>query len=125
MFTAEAPLIKQEQQYTDEIDIQWALDLLKPDPNYKLSFMQTYVAEGLFVGSGFAIGCLKNYVNKRPFLAGKCIYQYAILLIAVNWYFSMYILQHNFIIRLYNIAISCKQFSFFYILCLKITRYSL
>lgn len=63
------------KHHTHEIsehpEVQWALDLLKPDPNYKLSVVQEYTTEAACMGSGFATACLRNAFLRRPFYAGK------------------------------------------------------
>lgn len=59
-------------EISDHPEIQWALELLKPDPNYEPSIMTKYSTEVIFVGIGFAIPSCKNMFNKKPFYAGKC-----------------------------------------------------
>lgn len=52
-------------------DIQWALDILTPDPDYKPSIWEKY---GMLVGmplTFFGGACLRNSVLKRPFYAGN------------------------------------------------------
>lgn len=85
-----------EQSHSENSDIQWALDLLKPDPTYEPSVLQKYASEGIFMGGGFVTACLKNVYNQRPSLAGKCIYWYTTLLLQIGCFFKC-ILQHNLI----------------------------
>ncbi|XP_029678089.1 uncharacterized protein LOC115244535 [Formica exsecta] len=62
------------KHHTHEIsehpEVQWALELLKPDPAYELSVMQKYCGEVICMGSGFSIACLTNWFNRRPYYAG-------------------------------------------------------
>lgn len=112
-----SPLITKEPEYSENTDIQWALDLLKPDPNHELSILQKYASEVVCMGSGFAIACLRNNLNRRPIFAGKCICQYTMLLIETI-FFHEYILQHNLITRLCNMEISFSAsclFTFCYV----------
>lgn len=63
------------KHHTHEIsehpEVQWALELLKPDPTYELSVMQKYCGEVICIGSGFSIACLTNWFNRRPYYAGE------------------------------------------------------
>lgn len=63
------------KHHTHEIsehpEVQWALELLKPDPTYELSVTQKYAGEVICMGSGFAIVCLANWFRRRPFYAGE------------------------------------------------------
>jgi len=63
------------KHHTHEIsehpEVQWALELLKPDPNYKASILQEYAIEIVCVGSGFATACFKNFISRKPYYAGK------------------------------------------------------
>ncbi|GAB1868616.1 NADH dehydrogenase [ubiquinone] 1 subunit C2 [Camponotus japonicus] len=62
------------KHHTHEIsehpEVQWALELLKPDPNYKASILQEYAIEIVCVGSGFATACFKNFISRKPYYAG-------------------------------------------------------
>lgn len=58
-------------EISDHPEVQWALELLKPDPNYELSVMQKYAGEVVCMGSGFAIACLQNWFNRKPYYASE------------------------------------------------------
>ncbi|XP_029159751.1 NADH dehydrogenase [ubiquinone] 1 subunit C2 [Nylanderia fulva] len=76
----------------DHPEVKWALELLKPDPNYKLSVMQEYAPEVVCVGSGFTTQCLYNYFQRRPFYAG--IYRH-IIAMAVGYVASQAFKKYN------------------------------
>jgi len=57
-------------EISEHPEVQWALELLKPDPTFEPSIMSKYAAETVCMGSGFAIPCLKNWFNRKPFHAG-------------------------------------------------------
>lgn len=59
-------------EISDHPEVQWALELLKPDPNYEPSIASKYASEVIFMGSAFAIPSLTNFFNKKPFYAGEC-----------------------------------------------------
>ena len=52
-------------EISEHPEVQWALELLKPDPTYELSVLQRYASEILCVGSGFGIVALKNFFSPR------------------------------------------------------------
>ncbi|XP_011175694.2 NADH dehydrogenase [ubiquinone] 1 subunit C2 [Solenopsis invicta] len=57
-------------EISEHPEIQWALELLKPDPNYQPSVLSKYSAEFICITSGFAIPTLTNLYNTKPFYAG-------------------------------------------------------
>lgn len=56
---------------SDNPEIKWALDLLKPDPNYELGFLQKYITEIGCMGTAASFACVRNWLNRRPFYSGK------------------------------------------------------
>ncbi|XP_024890418.1 uncharacterized protein LOC112466529 [Temnothorax curvispinosus] len=58
-------------EISEHPEVQWALDLLKPDPTYDPGVTQ-YTAEVVCMGFGFSVPSLNNYLNSRPFYAGEC-----------------------------------------------------
>ncbi|XP_032671637.1 uncharacterized protein LOC116844340 [Odontomachus brunneus] len=62
--------MSEQRQYSENPDIQWALNLLKPDPNYESSILQKYTSEILCIGCAFAAGCIRNVAISRPIFAG-------------------------------------------------------
>ncbi|XP_011883016.1 PREDICTED: NADH dehydrogenase [ubiquinone] 1 subunit C2 [Vollenhovia emeryi] len=57
-------------EMSEHPEVQWALELLKPDPNNDPGVMSKYAPEAVCVSSGFAIPSLSNMFNNRPFYAG-------------------------------------------------------
>jgi len=72
-------------EISDHPEVQWALELLKPDPNYEPSVMTKYAAEVVCVGGAFAVPCITNVVYKKPFYAGI---QRHIYFVAVGYFVS-------------------------------------
>ena len=68
---------KMSKHHSHEIsehpEIQWALDLLKPDPNHEPNVLSKYSAEIICVTSGFAIPSLANAYIGKPFYASECL----------------------------------------------------
>lgn len=58
-------------EISEHPEVQWALELLKPDPNYEPSILSKYSAEILLVGSGLAIACVTNVFGRRPYYASE------------------------------------------------------
>ncbi|XP_012541228.1 uncharacterized protein LOC105839456 [Monomorium pharaonis] len=56
-------------EISEHPEIQWALDLLKPDPNHEPNVLSKYSAEIICVTSGFAIPSLANAYIGKPFYA--------------------------------------------------------
>lgn len=59
-------------EISDHPEVQWALELLKPDPNHESAFLSKYSPEIILVSLGFAVPSLTNFYNKKPFYAGEC-----------------------------------------------------
>lgn len=59
-------------EISEHPEVQWALELLKPDPAYEPSILSKYSPEIVCTGSGFAIPSLANVLNNKPFYAGEC-----------------------------------------------------
>ncbi|KAL0125187.1 hypothetical protein PUN28_004373 [Cardiocondyla obscurior] len=57
-------------EISDHPEVQWALDLLKPDPNYQPSVFTKYAAEVVCVGMGLLIPTAMNMYTQRPLRAG-------------------------------------------------------
>lgn len=57
-------------EISEHPEVQWALELLKPDPAYEPSILSKYSPEIVCTGSGFAIPSLANVLNNKPFYAG-------------------------------------------------------
>lgn len=53
----------------DHPEVKWALELLKPDPDHRLSVLQEYSPEIVCVGSGLATQCLYNWLQRKPYYA--------------------------------------------------------
>lgn len=62
------------KHHTHEIsehpEVQWALELLKPDPTYEPNILSKYSTELVFVIGGFALPSFMNVYNIKPFYAG-------------------------------------------------------
>jgi len=61
-----------EHEISEHPEIQWALDLLKPDPNYEPSISQKYGWDIVGVTVGLSTAYCKNLLLKRPIHSGKC-----------------------------------------------------
>ncbi|XP_018314231.1 NADH dehydrogenase [ubiquinone] 1 subunit C2 [Mycetomoellerius zeteki] len=57
-------------ELSEHPEVQWALDLLKPDPNYEPSVLSKYSTEIVLMSIGFAMPSTSNIYNKKPFYAG-------------------------------------------------------
>lgn len=62
-----------EHEISEHPEIQWALDLLKPDASHEPFVLQKYASEIVCMGSGLAIALMTNWFNRRPLHAGKCL----------------------------------------------------
>jgi len=60
-------------ELSEHPEVQWALDLLKPDPTYEPSVLSKYSTEIVLMLSGFAMPSFSNIYNSKPFYAGECI----------------------------------------------------
>ena len=60
-------------ELSEHPEVQWALDLLKPDPTYEHSVLSKYSTEIVLMLGGFAMPTFSNVYNNKPFYAGKCI----------------------------------------------------
>ncbi|XP_072745514.1 NADH dehydrogenase [ubiquinone] 1 subunit C2 [Anoplolepis gracilipes] len=78
-------------EISDHPEVQWALDLLKPDPTYELSLPQKYATEVICMGTGFSTVCLKNWFNKRPYYAGI---QFHVVAMAIGYAVSQVIKKY-------------------------------
>ncbi|XP_077255126.1 NADH dehydrogenase (ubiquinone) B14.5 B subunit [Temnothorax americanus] len=56
-------------EISEHPEVQWALDLLKPDPTYDPGVTK-YTAEVVCMGFAFSVPSLNNFLNSRPFYAG-------------------------------------------------------
>ncbi|KAK2585969.1 hypothetical protein KPH14_010546 [Odynerus spinipes] len=77
-------------------DIQWALDILTPDPDYKPSQLVEY---GLIVGtplSLFVASCWRNKSLRRPMLAGIHVHIISSLLGFVGAYSCKEVYENHF-----------------------------
>lgn len=63
-----------EHEISDHPEIQWALDLLKPDPSQEPFVLQKYASEIICMGSGLATVCFQRWWNRRPILSGKYLF---------------------------------------------------
>ncbi|XP_012232911.1 uncharacterized protein ND-B14.5B [Linepithema humile] len=59
-----------EHEISEHPEIQWALDLLKPDPSYEPFLLQKYASEIVCIGSCLAGVCLHRWFNRRPVFSG-------------------------------------------------------
>ncbi|XP_012060533.1 PREDICTED: NADH dehydrogenase [ubiquinone] 1 subunit C2 [Atta cephalotes] len=57
-------------ELSEHPEVQWALDLLKPDPTYEPSVLSKYSTEIVLMLSGFAMPSFSNIYNSKPFYAG-------------------------------------------------------
>jgi len=60
-------------ELSEHPEVQWALDLLKPDPTYQPSVMSKYATEAVFVLGGFALPSFANIYANKPFYASECL----------------------------------------------------
>ncbi|KYN02696.1 hypothetical protein ALC62_06496 [Cyphomyrmex costatus] len=56
-------------ELSEHPEVQWALELLKPDPTYEPSFLSKYSPEIIFILGGFAYPSLANVLSSKPFYA--------------------------------------------------------
>ncbi|KAL6258335.1 hypothetical protein P5V15_010421 [Pogonomyrmex californicus] len=54
-------------EISDHPEVQWALELLKPDPDYESSVAAKYGPDVACMTMGFSIPCLANHLSRRPF----------------------------------------------------------
>ncbi|XP_018352052.1 PREDICTED: NADH dehydrogenase [ubiquinone] 1 subunit C2 [Trachymyrmex septentrionalis] len=57
-------------ELSEHPEVQWALNLLKPDPMYEPSVLSKYSTEIMLMLSGFAMPSLSNVYNSKPFYTG-------------------------------------------------------
>ncbi|XP_011064841.1 PREDICTED: NADH dehydrogenase [ubiquinone] 1 subunit C2 [Acromyrmex echinatior] len=57
-------------ELSEHPEVQWALDLLKPDPTYEHSVLSKYSTEIVLMLGGFAMPTFSNVYNNKPFYAG-------------------------------------------------------
>lgn len=62
-----------EQQIKDHPEVAWALELLKPDPNYDPGVMKTYISETICIGLGLFCVSASNFLIRKPLYAGKYV----------------------------------------------------
>ncbi|XP_011148119.1 NADH dehydrogenase [ubiquinone] 1 subunit C2 [Harpegnathos saltator] len=79
--------MNEQRQYSEDPNIQWALELLKPDPTYQPSIMQKYSAEFWSMSAGFTMASLRNCYYRRPFFAGLQLHA---MFVAGGYIFSQY-----------------------------------
>lgn len=56
---------------SDNPGIQWALELLAPDPNIKPTIVEKYTPDIIGIIFGSSVVSLKNWFARRPLSAGE------------------------------------------------------
>jgi hypothetical protein len=62
-----------EYEISEHPEVQWALDLLRPDPNHDPGILKRYMSEIICVSLSVASVSAGNVILRMPFYAGKCI----------------------------------------------------
>jgi len=62
-----------EYEISEHPEVQWALDLLKPDPNYDSGVLKRYISEIVCISLSVTSVSFGNVLLRMPFYSGKCI----------------------------------------------------